>query len=77
MPRIRTVEYLISTLDDALTDHGFTVYEGRSSRAADCWQCNVCEQQAEDPNELEHAKECFIGNIAEILHNAWVERARI
>jgi hypothetical protein len=37
----------------------------------------VCEQQAEDPNELEHAKECFIGNIAEILHNAWVERARI
>ena len=77
MPRIRTVEYLISTLDDALTDHGFTVFEGRGSRAADWWQCNVCEQQAEDPNELEHAEECFIGNIAEILHNAWVERARI
>lgn len=77
MPRIRTVEYLISTLDDALTDHAFTVYEGRGPRAAGYWQCNVCDHQAEDPNELEHEKECFIGNIAEILHNAWVERARI
>ncbi|MEK9770125.1 MAG: hypothetical protein VW683_14515 [Betaproteobacteria bacterium] len=77
MPRIRSVEYLISTLDDALTDHGFTVYEGRGPRAADYWQCNVCEQQAEDPNEIDHERGCFVGKVADILHEAWIERARI
>lgn len=78
MPRIRTIEFLISNLDDQLSDLGFTVFEGRGPRAADYWQCNVCEQQqAEDPNELEHEKECFIGKIADILHEAWIERARV
>ena len=75
--RIRSIEYLIGNLDDQLTDLGFTVYEGRGPRAADYWQCNVCEQQAEDPNELAHEGGCFVGKVADVLHEAWIERARI
>jgi hypothetical protein len=82
MTRIRSEEYMIGSVDDSLTDHGFTVYEGRGPRAADYWQCNVCQQQAEDPNELEHAevasgKRCWVGRVADVLHDAWIERARI
>lgn len=77
MPRIRSIEYLIGNLDDQLTDLGFTVYEGRGSRAVDWWECNVCNQQSEDPNELEHEGECFVGKVADVLHEAWIERARI
>ena len=73
MPRIRSLKYLIANLEDQLSDLGFTVYEGRGRRAADYWQCNVCDQQAESLDEVDHEPECFIGKISELLHEAWIK----
>jgi hypothetical protein len=65
-------EYLITSVEDQLSDLAFTWHETeRVKPTFDYYECNVCESMGEEPHEVPHEPECFVGKIAQILHEAW------